>query len=169
MSPAGKTSENEFSQNVGTCLYVAPEVRDSNIYDKNADIYSLGMILFEMYHKMGSRMERIKIMEKLRNQEFSDLKNIPAQFRNVRILVKSLLSHDPQLRKTLKRIIKLMSPSEQQRRSRRITVYAPVKPTILRTNKTPDGAHETFHWQSSNYQSIIQEISNPQSSIRVLF
>nr|XP_034334477.1 eukaryotic translation initiation factor 2-alpha kinase 3-like isoform X4 [Crassostrea gigas] len=114
LSPAGKTSENEFSQNVGTCLYVAPEVRDSNIYDKNADIYSLGMILFEMYHKMGSGMERIKIMEKLRNQEFSDLKNIPAKFINVRCLVKSLLSHDPTLRKTLKRIKKLMSPLEPQ-------------------------------------------------------
>lgn len=114
LSSAGKTSEYELSQNVGTCLYVAPEVKDSIVYDKNADIYSLGMILFEMYHKMGSGMERIKIMEKLKNQEFSDLKNIPAKFINVRCLVKSLLSHDPTLRETLKRIKKLMSPLEPQ-------------------------------------------------------
>lgn len=107
LSSAGKTSEYELSQNVGTCLYVAPEVRDSIVYDKNADIYSLGMILFEMYYKMGSGMERIKIMEKLKNQEFSDLKNIPAKFINVRCLVKSLLSHDPTLRETLKRIKKI--------------------------------------------------------------
>lgn len=114
LSSADKTSENDFSQNVGTYLYVAPEVRNSTVYDKRADIYSLGMILFEMYHEMGSDMERIKTMTNLRNQEFSDLKNIPAQLSNIRIWVKSLLIHDPSLRKTLKRIIKIISPLEQQ-------------------------------------------------------
>lgn len=119
LSPA---SENNLSQNVGTYLYVAPEVRNSTVYDKNADIYSLGMILFEMYHKMGSGMERIKIMEKLRKQEFCDLNNIPAEFSQIRILVKSLLCHDPSLREMLKMIIKSLSPLEQQRRIRRIRV-----------------------------------------------
>lgn len=120
LSPAGKTSENDLSQNVGTYLYVAPEVENSTVYDKKADIYSLGMILFEMYHKMGSGMERINIMEKLRKQEFCDLNNIPAEFSKIRILVKNLLQHDPSLRETLKRIIKLLSPLEQQRSVRTI-------------------------------------------------
>lgn len=124
ISPADGTLENGFSQNVGTYPYVAPEVINSTVYDKKADLYSLGMILFEMYHKMGSGMERIKIMEKLRNQEFSELKNIPAKFSNIRILVKSLLSHDPQKRKTLERIIKLILPLEQQQRLRRIKFKA---------------------------------------------
>lgn len=124
ISPADETLANGFSQNVGTYPYVAPEVKNSTVYDKKADIYSLGMILFEMYHKMGSGMERIKIMEKLRNQEFIELKNIPAKFSNIRILVKSLLSHDPQMRETLERIIKLMSPLEQQQRLRRIKFRA---------------------------------------------
>lgn len=52
---------------MGICLYVVLEVRDLNIYDKNVDIYSFGMILFEMYYKMGLGMERINIMEKFRN------------------------------------------------------------------------------------------------------
>lgn len=120
LSPAGKTSENDLSQNVGTYLYVAPEVENSTVYDKKADIYSLGMILFEMYHKMGSGMERINIMEKLRKQEFCDLNNIPAEFSKIRILVKNLLRHDPSLRETLKRIIKFLSPLEQQRSVRTI-------------------------------------------------
>lgn len=122
ISPADGTLENGFSQNVGTYPYVAPEVINSTVYDKKADLYSLGMILFEMYHKMGSGMERIKIMEKLRNLEFSELKNIPAKFSNIRNLVKSLLSHDPQKRETLERIIKLILPLEQQQRLRRIKV-----------------------------------------------
>lgn len=144
--PACKSSENEFSQNVGTCLYVAPEVRDSTVYDKKADIYSLGMILFEMYHKMGSGMERIKIMEKLRNQEFSDLKNIPAQFSYIRKLVKSLLSHDPKMRKTLKTIkfkiedetFPLTKHSGSLGFLDRTEIQS--RPWILRTNKTPDDA-----------------------------
>lgn len=65
ISSADKTSEKgRFSQNVGTNLYIAPEVENSTDYDDKADIYSLGMILFEMYHKMGSGMERIETMKK---------------------------------------------------------------------------------------------------------
>lgn len=105
ISHADKTSENEsFSKNLGTDLYIAPEVKNSTVYDNKADIYSLGMILFEMFYKMGSGMERINTMEKLRNQEFSDLKNIPAQFNYIRPFVESLLSHDPSLRMTLKKL-----------------------------------------------------------------
>lgn len=112
ISSADKTSEKgRFSQNVGTNLYIAPEVENSTDYDDKADIYSLGMILFEMYHKMGSGMERIETMKKLRNQEFNDLENIPAHF--IQRLVKSLLNHDPSLRKTLKRIIKSISLEQQ--------------------------------------------------------
>lgn len=112
ISSADKTSEKgRFSQNVGTNLYIAPEVENSTDYDDKADIYSLGMILFEMYHKMGSGMERIETMKKIRNQEFNDLENIPAQF--IQRLVKSLLSHDPSLRKTLKRIIESISLEQQ--------------------------------------------------------
>lgn len=57
-----------------------------------------------MFYKMGSGMERINTMEKLRNQEFSDLKNIPAQFNYIRPFVENLLSHDPSLRITLKKL-----------------------------------------------------------------
>lgn len=143
LSPAGKTPESKFSQNVGTCLYVAPEVRDSTVYDKNADIYSLGMILFEMYHKMGSGMERIIIMEKLRNQDFSDLKNIPTQSSNVRILVKSLLSHNPQLRATL------MSPLEQQQLFRRINII----------NEDLNDM-STIHYGTEGFKKIVERFIN---------
>lgn len=137
ISPADETPDNDLTQNVGTYLYVAPEVRNSTVYDKKADMYSLGMILFEMYHKMGSSMERIKTMEKLRNQEFCDLQNIPAQFGNIRLLVKSLLSHEPSLRKTLKTIIQL----EKQQSVKMNRVQS--KPRIVRKIKIRDESHES--------------------------
>ncbi|XP_078664264.1 uncharacterized protein LOC144907273 [Branchiostoma floridae x Branchiostoma belcheri] len=34
----------------GTPLYAAPEVKERKVYDKSADIYSLGLILFEMWY-----------------------------------------------------------------------------------------------------------------------
>lgn len=116
ISPVDETHENDFSQNVGTYPYIAPEVENSTVYDKKADNYSLGMILFEMYHKMGSGMERTKTIEKLRNEEFGVLNSIPNRFTltSIRRLIKSLLSHDPSKRKTLKRIIEIISPQEQQ-------------------------------------------------------
>ena len=35
---------------VGTPVYIAPEVFHSEVYDCNADIYSLGIILWEMWY-----------------------------------------------------------------------------------------------------------------------
>lgn len=37
---------------VGTEMYKAPEVLDSNSYDLPADVYSFGMLLFEMVHRV---------------------------------------------------------------------------------------------------------------------
>ena len=34
----------------GTPVYIAPEVFHSNVYDSKADIYSLGMMLWEMWY-----------------------------------------------------------------------------------------------------------------------
>lgn len=151
LSPA---YENNLSQNVGTYLYIAPEVRNSTVYDKNADIYSLGMILFEMYHKMGSGMERIKTMTNLRNQEFSDLKNIPTQFRNIRRLIKSLLNHDPSLRRTFNGIIKMILPLEQQQSVEKNKVQP--KPRIVKTKRHASSKKPTF--QRSNEVKAKEEM-----------
>ena len=52
---------------VGTAYYVAPEVKNGDRYGSKADMYSLGIILFELcYHPMEG-MERNKVLEKLRD------------------------------------------------------------------------------------------------------
>jgi serine/threonine protein kinase len=40
-------------------------------YDEKCDIYSLGVVLFEMYYPFGSGMERNKVLEK-----FLDVENL---------------------------------------------------------------------------------------------
>ena len=40
--------DNHLSTNVGTPLYMAPEIKNNNQYDQKIDIYSLGIIYFEL-------------------------------------------------------------------------------------------------------------------------
>ena len=43
---------------VGTLLYMSPEVENSSKYDQKADIFALGVILFEMNTPFTTQMER---------------------------------------------------------------------------------------------------------------
>ncbi len=43
-----KYKSKELSTNIGTPLYSSPEQENSNNYGNKADIYSLGIILFEL-------------------------------------------------------------------------------------------------------------------------
>jgi len=54
------------SQNAGTVTYMAPELYQGNTYDKSADIYALGMLLYKM----------------LNNQRLPFLPDAPAPFSN---------------------------------------------------------------------------------------
>ena len=53
------------SSDVGTLLYSAPEVATGR-YDKKCDIYSLGIVLIELFAGFITGMERIKVLSKIR-------------------------------------------------------------------------------------------------------
>ena len=76
-STASQSVYNEFlsskhsqisyhTKNVGTLQYASPEQLSNHFYDNKCDIYSLGLILFEMLHPIKTGMEK--------HQTFSDLK-----------------------------------------------------------------------------------------------
>ena len=83
---------SDKTKGVGTPIYRAPEQTKSGRYNEKADIYSLGIILFEMYYNFSTRMERqILITQLSKNGIFpTDFKNI-----EVRKLIKSLVSENP--------------------------------------------------------------------------
>lgn len=68
--PINPVSENTRSSDVGTFLYAAPEVSNSKYYDEKADVYSLGIVLVEIFHSFSTGMERAKIMGELRRGIF---------------------------------------------------------------------------------------------------
>lgn len=145
---ASPTSEKDrvcFSKNLGTSYYIAPEVENSTVYDRKADFYSLGMILFEMYFKMGSAMERDRTMNKLREPDFSDLKNIS---RNIQDVIQSLLSHEPSSRMELEMVIdKIMQPLEHQQSVEKTKVGA--QPVNSPDMEYPGPAPKLFQRQIS--------------------
>lgn len=57
---------------VGTHLYMAPEQKSGQIYDYKVDIYSLGIILFELMRPFGTESERAKVLSDLKRGIFPD-------------------------------------------------------------------------------------------------
>lgn len=57
-----------LTASIGTSIYVAPEVKSSGggSYNEKADMYSLGVILFEMSYPLKTGMERAQILGDLR-------------------------------------------------------------------------------------------------------
>lgn len=67
----GKTSASKgfnLSSNVGTPIYMSPEQKNSGNYNDKSDMYSLGVVLFELLMcKFETEAERIRTLEALLN------------------------------------------------------------------------------------------------------
>ncbi|XP_069001134.1 interferon-induced, double-stranded RNA-activated protein kinase-like [Embiotoca jacksoni] len=77
----------------GTPSYMAPEQESEKNYDRNVDIFPLGLIYFELLWKMYTRHEKEKIWENIRKQE------LPLRFKHFieeYIFIKSMLSAKPE-------------------------------------------------------------------------
>ena len=65
--PRGDEGNPELSSNIGTRLYCSPEQESgSEDYDERTDVYSLGIILFELWHPFRTLGERIDQISKLK-------------------------------------------------------------------------------------------------------
>ncbi|KRZ26437.1 Eukaryotic translation initiation factor 2-alpha kinase 4, partial [Trichinella pseudospiralis] len=80
----------DSTSNVGTALYMSPEMSDNHRCSAKVDVYSLGIILFEMFYPMKTCMQRVDVLKELRKPEII----IPDDFL--------LVSKSDQLQKLLK-------------------------------------------------------------------
>lgn len=60
----------KHTEQVGTHLYMSPEQIDGRQYNYKVDIYSLGLIFFELLVVFCTEMERIETLKSLRMSEF---------------------------------------------------------------------------------------------------
>lgn len=66
----------KHTEQVGTHLYMSPEQIQGLNYNYKVDIYSLGLIFFELLICFDTEMERIRVLQGLRENKF------PEDFRN---------------------------------------------------------------------------------------
>lgn len=93
----------------GVKLYMPPEYKNNNIYTSASDIYSLGIIIFEMLYITTTEMERINVINNLKKNIFpsSFWKNAPAIINVIKSMISEKMNDRPscaQLENILKSI-----------------------------------------------------------------
>ncbi|NWX15891.1 E2AK1 kinase, partial [Aegotheles bennettii] len=73
---------------VGTCLYASPEQLQGSHYDFKSDMYSMGVILLELFQPFGTEMERTEVLMHLRNGQIPPAfyKKWPVQAKYIKLL-----------------------------------------------------------------------------------
>jgi serine/threonine protein kinase len=68
-SPLARSWEaKKHTAAVGTLTYSSPEMRGKGVYNEKTDIYSLGIIFFELCYPCVTKMERARVLADLRNR-----------------------------------------------------------------------------------------------------
>jgi translation initiation factor 2-alpha kinase 4 len=89
---------DEMTLEVGTRLYIAPEVQSRRRGPRNhskADLYSLGIVFFEMNYMFSTGAERIAVIEDLRKSAIIFPSSWEPKRERQRKIITSLLQHSP--------------------------------------------------------------------------
>lgn len=87
----------DLSTLVGTFFYTAKEVATGE-YDEKIDMYSLGIIFFEMCYQLGTGMERVMILNDMRLVDVKFPNDFDSRKYKERKIIRQLLTHDPHQR-----------------------------------------------------------------------
>ncbi|CAG8919106.1 unnamed protein product [Penicillium salamii] len=107
-SSAAADFEGDFTRSLGTTYYVAPEMKSvvSGHYNEKVDMFSLGVIFFEMCHPLPTGMERDQTLREIREKSHT----LPSTFQQSdKVLqgriIETLLSHTPSQRPTASELL----------------------------------------------------------------
>ena len=76
---------------IGTLVYTSPETLEKNQYSVYSDMYSIGIILYEMLNNFKTSFEKYESIDNLKNKEYdrSFIKTYEYEFT----LIKKLLQY----------------------------------------------------------------------------
>ncbi|KAJ1822428.1 eukaryotic translation initiation factor 2-alpha kinase, partial [Coemansia sp. RSA 2599] len=163
-----RSVEDALTADIGTSSYVAPEVTSAQggaaRYNQKVDMYSLGIIFFEMCYPLNTGMERASVLHNLRKPEIE----FPADFPVERLqlqhrIIRRLLNHTPRLRPSSTELLEsdLLPPRVEDEHMRETirTIANPSQPYFGRLMeslfaRTPD-AHidATFDYRANDVQT----------------
>ena len=92
----------DHTAGVGTRSYASPEQMNGSDYDSSTDVFSLGIMLFELLYPMYTGMERNICLSRLRHQTFPDdwENTVGKAFPTMTSLIIAMLSESPADRPT---------------------------------------------------------------------
>ncbi|KAI0243610.1 eukaryotic translation initiation factor 2-alpha kinase [Massospora cicadina] len=100
-------AQGSLTSEIGTSLYISPEVLTKARYSQKVDMYSLGIIFFEMLYPFATGMERVVTLRDLRLPEI----RFPSNFNRNKLaaqtqIITRLLSHDEKERPTAMELLR---------------------------------------------------------------
>jgi serine/threonine protein kinase len=100
-----RRTSSMLSARVGTPFYLSPEQLDEKGYDEKVDIYSLGLILFELVNQFATQHHRKHCHELLR-EKHQLTSSIEDEMPQETALIKHLTARNPRDRPTAVSILK---------------------------------------------------------------
>ncbi|KAI0593056.1 anticodon binding domain of tRNAs-domain-containing protein [Biscogniauxia sp. FL1348] len=164
---SGIVDANEMTRSIGTSYYVAPEVRSEGggSYTSKVDMYSLGIIFFEMCYHPIVGMERADVLGKLGQQSILPDDFQPGEKTQSEIVL-SLVTHDVTARPSsadLLRSGKLPIEMENETTRRALASLtnpaSPYYPKVVSTLfSTPVEPTKNFTWDMSSPNPTATEL-----------
>ena len=100
------TDDPDLTGGVGTVTYSSPEQTEGKEYNEKADVFSLGMIFFEMFYPFNSGMERAQVLTELRKESKLPI-HFLKEFPKESAFILWCIAYDPVLRPSCKEILDL--------------------------------------------------------------
>ena len=110
-----KDNDNKYknvyyhTKDIGTALYASPEQMKSNYYNQQSDIYSFGLLLYELLCPCVCQMEKYVNFSKIKNGEELPQKNFVNNYPQISNIIKQMVNSDHKKRPLLKDVIDVLS------------------------------------------------------------